>query len=237
MKFPRAKRRPPFVTLPRHKRSHEVFRLKGQMRRDAKEYGGRFTSWLVLNEQGRPDLYNQSFEFYFPGLDRFTFWNASIVTARKAFWDKTHNLAETRAADALTPEQLEQIAKLEFVPAERSKTGKILTYKLAKHENMRFDQFGGLTFNEQRSKLESDIIRNEPPLVHESFTIDLTYSYGIGLEIVLDVNVINQASIESAIDRFVEIGEINWISPESVHREHLPVMSEHEALEDITLPS
>ena len=102
---------------------------------------------------------------------------------------------------------------------------------------MRFDQFGGLTFNEQRSKLESDIIRNEPPLVHESFTIDLTYSYGIGLEIVLDVNVINQASIESAIDRFVEIGEINWISPESVHREHLPVMSEHEALEDITLPS
>ena len=41
MKFPVAKRRPPFVTLPRHKRSHEVFRLKGKMRRDAAEYGGR----------------------------------------------------------------------------------------------------------------------------------------------------------------------------------------------------
>jgi len=52
MKFPGAKRRPPFVTLPRHKRSHEVIRLKGKIRRDAAEYGGRFTSRLVLNERG-----------------------------------------------------------------------------------------------------------------------------------------------------------------------------------------
>lgn len=50
MKFPGAKRRPPFVTLPRHKRNHEVIRLKGKMRRDAAEYGGRLTSRLVLNE-------------------------------------------------------------------------------------------------------------------------------------------------------------------------------------------
>lgn len=54
MKFPGAKRRPPFVTLPRHKRSHEVIRLKGKMRRDAAEYGGRFTSHLVLNEPAVP---------------------------------------------------------------------------------------------------------------------------------------------------------------------------------------
>ncbi len=30
MKFPGVKRRPPFVTLPRHKRSHEVIRLKAK---------------------------------------------------------------------------------------------------------------------------------------------------------------------------------------------------------------
>jgi len=48
VKFSVVKRRPPFVTLPRRKRSHEVIRLKGKMRRDAAEYGGRFTSRLVL---------------------------------------------------------------------------------------------------------------------------------------------------------------------------------------------
>ena len=53
MSYPPRKRRPPFVTLPRHKRSHEVIRLKGKMCRDAAEYGGRFTSRLVLNEPGR----------------------------------------------------------------------------------------------------------------------------------------------------------------------------------------
>ncbi|MDO9047136.1 MAG: hypothetical protein Q7U66_05275 [Methylobacter sp.] len=47
------------------------------------EYGGMFTSHLVLDEPGRPDLYSQWFDFYFPGQDRFTVWNAEIVTARK----------------------------------------------------------------------------------------------------------------------------------------------------------
>lgn len=114
MKFPGAKRRPPFVTLPRHKRSHEVIRLKGKMRRDVAEYGGRFTSRLVLNEPGRPDLYNQWFDFYFPGTDRFTIWNASFMTARKAFWDKAHDIAHTRVAAMLTPEDREENSKLRW---------------------------------------------------------------------------------------------------------------------------
>lgn len=77
------KKRPSFITLPRHKRSNEVIRLKGRIKRDSDEYGGMFTSHLVLDEPGRPDLYNQWFDFYFPGQDRFTIWNAEIVTARK----------------------------------------------------------------------------------------------------------------------------------------------------------
>ena len=97
------KRRPPFSSLPRHKRSDEVIRLKGKMRRDAAEYGGRFTSHLVLNEPGRPDLYNQWFDFYFPGMDRFTIWNAEIVTARQAFWDAAHNEASSPQLAAQPP--------------------------------------------------------------------------------------------------------------------------------------
>ena len=237
MKFPGAKRRPPFVTLPRHKRSHEVIRLKGKTRRDAAEYGGRFSSRLVLNEPGRPDLYNQWFDFYFPGTDRFTIWNASFVTARKAFWDKAHDIAHTRVAEMLTPEEREQNSKMEFVPAQRLSTGKTLTYKLAEREEMRFEQFGGLTFHEQWRKLESEIARNEPPVIHESFRLDRSYVYGIGLKIVLDVDVINQASIEDAIDRFIAVGETDWVSPEPVPRDRLPVVSEHEALATVTFPA
>ena len=237
MKFPGVKRRPPFVTLPRHKRSHEVIRLKGKMRRDAAEYGGRFTSRLVLNEPDRPNLYNQWFDFYFPGTDRFTIWNASFVTARKAFWDKAHDLAHTRVGAMLTPEEREENSNWEFVPAQRSSTGKILTYKLAEREEMRFEQFGGLTFREQWRNLEAKIECNEPPVIHESFKLDRSYVHGIGLKIVLDVDVINQASIEAAIDRFIAVGETDWVSPEPVPRDRLPVVSEHEALATIKFPA
>lgn len=51
MTFPGVKRRPPFVTLPRHKRSHEVIRLKGEMRRDATEYPKGLKPELALKQQ------------------------------------------------------------------------------------------------------------------------------------------------------------------------------------------
>jgi len=237
MKFPRTRRRPPFVTLPRHKRNSAVIRLKGEMRRNAAEYGGRFTSHLVLNEPGRPDLYNQWFDFNFPGTDRFTLWNACIVTARQAFWEKASDIAYTRAAALLTPEEHEKDSRMEFVPADRSRTGKILTYKMVERERMHFEQFGGLTFNEQWEKLESEIVSNERPPIHESFELDRRYVYGIGLHIVLDVDVINRTAIETAMDRFFALGETDWVSPDPVPRDRLPVVTEQEALANVAYPS
>ena len=38
--------------------------------------------------------------------------------------------------------------------------------------------------------LETEIARNEPPAIHESFKLDRSYVYDIGLEIVLDVDVV-----------------------------------------------
>ena len=54
---------------------------------------------------------------------------------------------------------------------------------------------------------------------------------------MLDVDVINQASIEAAIDRFIAVGETDWVSPEPVPRDRLPVVSEHEALATIKFPA
>ncbi|WP_234421682.1 hypothetical protein [Parazoarcus communis] len=236
MTFRYVKRRPPFVTLPRHKRREAVIRLNGAMCRNAGRFGGRFDSSLALDDPGRPDLYKQSFHFYFPGTQRFTIWNANVVTARKAFWQKAHDIAYNRVAGMLNTEELEMNFKLQFEAAERSKTGKILSYKLAERHEMRFEQFGGLTFDEQLQKLEAEIVRNEPPVVHESFLLDRSYAYGIGVDIVLDVDVIDQAAIEAAIDRFMAIGEKDWVAHEPVPRDRLPAVSESEALATVQFP-
>ncbi|WVK05283.1 hypothetical protein AB8807_06720 [Xanthomonas campestris pv. olitorii] len=37
------------------------------------------------------------------------------MIARKAFWEKAHNIAHTRVAAMLTPEERKQNSKLEFV--------------------------------------------------------------------------------------------------------------------------
>ncbi|MDP1651232.1 MAG: hypothetical protein Q8L56_00750 [Rhodocyclaceae bacterium] len=231
------KKRPPFITLPRHRRSDKVIRLKGEIRRDADLYGGRFTSHHVLNEPGRPDLYNQWADFYFVGSNRFTIWNAEIVTARRAFWDAAHNLAYDRADALRAQEERDADSKLEFEPASRSRTGRVLTYRLVEREPVRYEQFGGLTLSEQWEKLESEIVLNEPPTIYESFNLDRGYAYGIGLRIVLDVDVINQSTIELAIDKFLATGEADWQSPHPVPRERLPDESEKEALAALNYPS
>jgi hypothetical protein len=170
-------------------------------------------------------------------MDRFTIWNAEIVTARQAFWDAAHNEASSRAYAALGDADLDRESKLEFEPADVSRTGKVLTYRMVKREPVRYALFEGRTLSEQIDLLETAIIRDEPPVIYESFKLDRSYAYGIGLRIVQDVEVINQAAIEAAIDRFLAIGETDWVSPETVPRDHLPLVREREALASVDYPS
>jgi hypothetical protein len=188
------KRRPPFVTLPRHKRGNAVIRLKGKIRRDAVEFGGRFTSEDGLNLSDGHDFRSQWFDFYFPGTSRFTLWNAVLVTARLAFWEAVHEKAFGQAYAAFNDSE-----------SDRGRA-----------------PFGGRTVREQVDFLEAKIIQENPPTIRESFSLDRSYVYGIGLHIVMDVDVIDRSVIETAIDRFFAIGETDWVSPGPVSRDRLP---------------
>lgn len=221
----------PFLELPLEQRKVEAIHLQKQINRCISEYGGRFTSRTLLNEPGRPDIYNQSFSFYFLGTDKLTIWNAIIITARKAFWDEVSDLARNRVTDMLTEEEREEVFNVEFVPAQWSPTGEVLGYSRAKREEKRFEKFGGLTYYEMCRKLETDIIHNDPPPIFESYSLDRSYVYGIGLHIVVDKEVINQPTIDAAIERFLEMGEREWVSSHSVPRRRLPFETEIEALE------
>lgn len=225
----------PFVTLSKHKRRDEVIKLKGKIKRDTQDYGGQFTSHLVLDEPGRPDLYNQWFSFYFLGKDRSIIWNAYIITARQAAWNQARDMAYDKMMEIMTPEEQSARNNLDFfMPADVSSTGKIISYTAnQKRKSMQFDSFGGLTFSEQWDKLESEILRESPPTIYESFKLDHDYAYGIGLHIVIDTDVINQTTIEQAIAKFREIGETDWQATNPVPRERLPVVSLKEALAEL----
>lgn len=224
----------PFVALSQRKRRELYVLLRWKIRCEAPLYGGRFTSRLVM-EEDRPDLYNQWFDFYFLGRDRYTIWNASICTARLAFWDAVTDLALDRTFAKLTPEEQEEENKFERV-LSHYKNGRRY-YTLKKNPERTYDKLNGLSLREYWEKLENEIARNEPPVIYESFRLDTSYRYGIGLYIVIDAGSINRMVIGQAIDRFYEIGERKWQAAEPVPREKLPYESERETLAKIDYPS
>jgi len=224
----------PFVALSQRQRRELYVRLRWKIRCEAPQYGGRFTSHLVM-EEDRPDIYNQWFDFYFLGRDRFTIWNARICTARLAFWDAARDLALDRALAKLTPEECEKEHKFERV-LSGFKDGQRY-YILKKNSIRTYEKFGGLSFDDYWENLENEIVRNEPPVIYESFRLDTSYRYGIGLHLIIDAERINRMVIEQAIDRFYEIGEKEWQEAEPVPREKLPYESERESYAKVDYPS
>jgi hypothetical protein len=58
--------------------------------------------------------------------------------------------------------------------------------------------------------------------IFESFRVDTSYRYGIGLYAVMDASEINAETIETMIAKFYAIGEQNWQSPIPVEHSRLP---------------
>lgn len=98
----------PFSELPRRRRRDQYVSLRWKIKGDISFYGGKFTSDVVLDEPGRPRLYNQWIDCLFLGNDGMTIWNATIITATQEFWDETSSLAWERTSSFLTEEQQEQ---------------------------------------------------------------------------------------------------------------------------------
>lgn len=228
----------PFGTLSRRDRRDAVVCLKTNIRRLAPVYGGLFTSRHVLDEEGRPNLYQQWFDCYFPSvLDPRVLWNASIFASAREFWHLVSERATERAEAMMTKDELSLAYKVDLVPAEREVNGKIRSYKMQRPEPVHYDKLNGMTFREYREWLEGEIIRNDPPEVFESFSLDRGYEYGIGLRITADAPVINRASIEEVIRRFRERGEVAWRSPTPIPRERLPMVTQREAMAACEYPS
>ena len=218
----RHKKWSPYSRLPRRKRRDAFVRLRQKIRFNDTVYGGQFTSDQVLDEPGRPALYNQWADFYFLGSDGLTIWNAAIVTAVLEFWDKAEDMAHSRAWEMLTPQEQSAEAEMKFEPIWKS--GRRMFRLLEKPKKI-YDKFEGLTYREYWDKLTGEIIRNEPPEVFESFKTDRSYRYGIGLKMIIHVGEINRSTIEEAIHRFRGIGETDWLAAEPVPRRELPMES------------
>ncbi|WP_210311648.1 hypothetical protein [Brucella endophytica] len=202
-------------------------RLRWRILCDTPVYGGLFTSDQVLEDPGRPKLFDQWFDFLFLGRDGRMIWNAEIITARRAFWDAVSDIAWERAMALMSEEERAEEFRTEFEPVYHRGQK---YYQVKPREPRRYEQFDGLTFREYEERLREQIIKTEPPSVRESYRLDRDYRYGIGLYIVADAEVIDRAVVEGAITRFQKLGETAWENEQPVARDRLPFETEDMAL-------
>lgn len=222
----RIKKYKPFSSLSRKKRGTAGLRLRREIEATQNYYGGMFTSDLTLDASPETQDKSQWFDFLFLGKDKCNIWNATISTASMAFWDEVKQIAMDETIALLSPEEWEQETSYEFIPAECSQSGKVLTYQVRDKEVVYYPQLNDLTFSQYCQQLEQEIINTRPPLIYESFTTDYSYRYGIGLDIIVDAAEISQAVIEDAISRFIILGEVDWKAEQPVPRERLPHKAE-----------
>jgi hypothetical protein len=89
----------PFISLPRHRRRSAVIALHGRMLRHAYYTGSKlFDSNQLLIDPEEPDRLHTWVDIVFPGLDRFTLWNAELITTEMA----KHDLASSLAHDEMS---------------------------------------------------------------------------------------------------------------------------------------
>lgn len=192
---------PRFIDLPRNRRADMVFKLKHQIARGPYR---NFTSHDYLTD-------GVSWcDIYFIGSDRFTLWNATIVTASDDYKGARWSAAYDAVLAQMTSEHREEhltrnhFSKDEFVTDPSLPKG----FRLWRPRIVTYDQFDGRTFNEQINHIENTIEVS----VFEKIKIDPSYRYGIGLEATLDIALITPDVLSDFVDRFIEGGEQPFIS-------------------------
>ena len=213
----------PFSALSRHKQRDAFIKLRGTIARTKDKYGPNFTSDLVLNEPGRPAIFNDWFHFYFLGLDGHTIWNTYLYSASHAYWEKISSLARDEA-NRLAPRNPEQEGNLQaLLKPVYDASGRKLHYVMREQEPEA--ALGNKTRHEFMQDYESKLIKEDTGLtapVFESFEIERAYQYGFGLRAIIDVPEITAETIEAMIAKFRAIGEQSWKNDTPVPHTHLP---------------
>ncbi|CAK7049923.1 MAG: hypothetical protein DELT_00997 [Desulfovibrio sp.] len=223
----------PFVTSSNRKRASAVIKLKNKLRFQRHIFGGRFIGDSDIVKPDRPVLYQQEALAYFPGTDKRVLWNAHIVTARKAFWGEVGSMALDRTGALMPKDEKPWNIDDLFEPVSFNAWGQATAYRMLERDET-YEELGGMSRREYEAKLEKEIIANEPPEIFESFAVDRSYEYGIGLHVVVDAELIDREVVERVIDLFLEGGETDWRAESPVPRHKLPFETEMKAM--MTIP-
>lgn len=201
----------PFVKLSLHERRDEVVRLRWRIARQAGPEGAcGFWTHHLLEDPDDPGRQHQWVDVYFPGAERHTLWNAAFITTQMALDDAISERAFSAAHAQLSPEESEREFAMQWRTLPRTRPGGMRMSEWVRRPDIHYPQFEGRSFRDECERLEAQVRATDPPRVGESFIIDRSYAYGIGLHATVAEANLDRAAIERTILRFRQLGERDW---------------------------
>jgi hypothetical protein len=217
----------PFMQKTRKQRCDKVIYIKEKIRRSSNIFGPLFTSHHIIENTERPPFMDGLVSVLFLSRDRSKFWNCTIRTASRVFWDETDVLARKRADDLI---------RASGYVAPEFKSFKEMFDDLIRGTRPTHDVLDGRTSQEYVRWLAPQIIKNEPLDVFEKVEIDYSYEYGCGLEVVLNTPAITLNVVNDFIRQFLESGEVAYTAEAPVPRDQLPTESFDEMMQKAMVP-
>lgn len=192
----------PFPDQSRRRRKRDTIRLKNRIARHAPMLGGLFTTPEYM------DAEMQWVDFYFLSGRRNTFFNATAVTAKHRYFEKTETLARDRS------HELAPLSDAPFRLRDMFKRRPDGNYEYASMPETMQPVFGGRTRSEWIAAEERRLIGTDSVAVQVGWSRDTQYRYGIGLHVVLDVPSVTIDALNTFILEFRAMGEADWCSSE-----------------------
>ncbi|WP_449543581.1 hypothetical protein [Enterobacter ludwigii] len=143
--------------------------------------------------------------------DPAVFWNAEIITANVAFADAVEEAAFREAMSRLHTEGQYQAAPFSTTP-NIDANGKSISYTLLRRPELHYPQLDGMTIGNFVDKRAQAIVRDNPPPVYCGYRILPGNATGIGLQMIVEVDVLDRSVIEATISDFRAHGESDWMS-------------------------
>lgn len=184
-----------FTGLSRRQRRAEVQAVKNRIYRERHRCGGVFFDDCDMEHAQASGRWNWS-DIVFLASCPDVYWNAEIITASMALHDAIEQLAFEAAGPA--PEGA-------FVNEDGT---------IAVNWRLPQPEYGGLTWNNYVDQKQAEIASGDLPAVYCGYHIQHGYRGGIGLQMIVDAEVLSRKVIEAAIADFRAKGEQEWTSPE-----------------------
>lgn len=150
-------------------------------------------------------------DIYFFGKNK-QIYNATIRTTACAFYDEVRSKAWAKLRSSVNPDDnFFEVVELEGYTQNANVSGPTTI------SNPPLESLKGLTASEFLEATEEEISKDSSITINENFKLLPNYTYGIGLDMVVNVDILDADNIDAAIRLFISKGESNWESEEA-HR-------------------